>query len=90
MILLLLLILPLLEDEKRPSRPLAKVEWMTSITDCTSNTVHLARPPPGKRCFAIRACQALQNIIPEAWESIYLTTTVYSKIMPPTRRKSGL
>lgn len=70
MILLLLLILPLLEDEKRSSRPLAKVEWMTSISDCTSNIGRVVRPPPSKRCFAIRACQALQNIIPEAWESI--------------------
>ena len=52
MVLLLMLILPLLEDEKRPSRPLGKVEWMTSIADSTSKPARHARPPPGKRCFA--------------------------------------
>ena len=52
MIFLLLLILPLLEDEKRPSKPLGKVEWMTSIADSTSKLARHARPPPGKRCFA--------------------------------------
>lgn len=46
MILLLLLILPLLEDEKWPSRPLGKVEWMTNITDGTSKPGRYARPPP--------------------------------------------
>ena len=46
MILLLLLILPLLEDKKRPSRPLGKVEWMTNTTDGTSKPGRYARPPP--------------------------------------------
>ena len=46
MILLLLLILPLLEDKKRPSRPLAKVEWMTELCDSTSKLGHVTRPPP--------------------------------------------
>lgn len=46
MILLLVLILPLLEDKKRPSRPLGKVEWMTNTTDGTSKPGRYARPPP--------------------------------------------
>lgn len=48
MILLLVLILPHQEDEKRSSRPLAKVEWMTATDDSTSNIRRYARPPPGR------------------------------------------
>ena len=52
MIFILILILPLLEDEKRSSRPLAKVEWMTELCDSTSKFGRYARPPPDNCCFA--------------------------------------
>ena len=69
MIFILILILPLLEDEKRPSRPLGKVEWMTELCDSTSKFGRYARPPPATDFCKIRACQALQHITAEAWES---------------------
>lgn len=90
MVLLLILILPLLEDEKRPSKHVCETEWMTNISDCTSNIGRFARPPPASMLCEIRACQALQNIIPEAWESIESSITVYSKTTPPTRRKQWI
>lgn len=48
MIFILILILPLLEDAKRPSKHVCETEWMANISDSTSKLGRYARPPPVK------------------------------------------
>ena len=69
-LLLLVLILPLSEEDNRLPKHVAKPEWTATISDDTSNIGCFARPPPASVLCEIRVCQALQNTFPEAWESI--------------------
>ena len=52
MILLLVLILPLSEEDNRLPKHVAKPEWTATISDDTPKQGSYARPPPSKRCFA--------------------------------------
>ena len=86
MILLLVLILPLLEDKKRPSRPLAKVEWMTELCDSTSKFGRYARPPPATDALRNQSLLGSSKHHSGGLGVNRYTYILYSIITPPTRR----
>ena len=90
MILLLLLILPLLEDEKRPSKHVGKLEWMTSIADSTSKPARNARPPPATDVSRKLSLSGSSKHIFGGLGVHLFAIIVYSKTTPPTRSVHGL
>lgn len=87
MIFILILILPLLEDEKRSSRPLAKVEWMTELCDSTSKFGRYARPPPATDVLRNQSLSGSSKHYCGGLGVHLIASTVYSKITPPNRRR---
>lgn len=86
MVLLFMLILPLVEDEKRSSRPLAKVEWMTELCDSTSKFGRYARPPPATDVSQKQSLSGSSKHHSGGLGVNRYTYILYSIITPPTRR----
>lgn len=86
MIFILILILPLMEDEKWPSKHVCETEWMTSIADSTSKPRRNARPPPATDALRNQSLLGSSKHHSGGLGVNRYTYILYSIITPPTRR----
>ena len=86
MILLLLLILPLSEEDNRLSKHVAKPEWTATISDDTSKQGSYARPPPATDVSQNQSLSGSSKHHSGGLGVNRYTYILYSIITPPTRR----